>query len=82
MITTLAHEGRKNILMVPISFVSDHIETLYEISILYREMAARHHIRLEQMESLNTEPLFIDALASLVLEKLDQQDSSQPLSRF
>ncbi|MFN2355255.1 MAG: ferrochelatase, partial [Desulfopila sp.] len=37
MLDTLAIEGCKNILMVPISFVSDHVETLYEIDMLYRD---------------------------------------------
>ncbi len=48
--------------MVPISFVSDHVETLYEINILYREQAAQLGMCLKPCTSLNTNPLFIQGL--------------------
>jgi len=57
---------------VPISFVSDHVETLYEIDMLYRDMAHDFGIRLERSPSLNLEPEFINALQELVLEKAKQ----------
>ena len=66
MIGTLSGRGVKKLLVVPISFVSDHIETLYEIDILYRSEAEGLGIRLERAESLNTHPLFIEALRDLV----------------
>jgi ferrochelatase len=66
MIETLSRRGVKRLLVVPISFVSDHIETLYEIDILYKNLAASHGMRLERAESLNTSPLFISALADIV----------------
>lgn len=70
MIETLAAEGCKNILMVPISFVSDHVETLYEIDMLYREMAAENGMHCLSCTSLNTQPLFIESLKDLVLENI------------
>jgi ferrochelatase len=70
MIEKVADEGCKNILMVPISFVSDHVETLYEISIEYKARAASYNICLEATESLNTDPLFIEGLRQLVLHSL------------
>lgn len=69
-ITTLAEAGCKNILMVPISFVSDHVETLYEIDQLYKQMAGDLGIRLESSESLNTDPAFINCLRDIILEKI------------
>ncbi len=69
MLQALAEEGCKNILMVPISFVSDHVETLYEINMLYREQAAKLGMCLKSSPSLNTNPLFIQGLRSLVLQK-------------
>ena len=65
----LAQEGCKNVLMVPISFVSDHVETLYEIDMLYHEMAQNLGIRMERTDSLNCMPGFIDSLKELVLKK-------------
>jgi len=67
MLETLAREGCKNILMVPISFVSDHVETLYEIDMLYRNQAQALGMRLESSESLNCNPTFINALKELIL---------------
>jgi len=70
MLHQLAQKGCKNILMVPISFVSDHVETLYEIDMLYRDMAKELGIRLESTRGLNDDPEFIEALGSLVRNAL------------
>ncbi len=67
MMEKLAGQGCKNILMVPISFVSDHVETLYEIDIEYKELAQTMGIDLKRTESLNVIPGFIDGLCNLVL---------------
>ena len=68
----LAGRNIKNILMVPISFVSDHIETLYEIDILYMQMAKGLGINLKRTESLNTHPLFIEALKDIVIKNVKE----------
>jgi ferrochelatase len=74
MLEQLAKEGCKNVLMVPISFVSDHVETLYEIDMLYRDMAKDFGIRLERSPSLNCMPEFIDSLLEMVLKKTRELD--------
>ncbi len=64
----LAREGRTRVLVVPLSFVSDHIETLQEIDIACRKMALRAGIReFQRAPALNTYPKFIQALADRVL---------------
>jgi ferrochelatase len=66
-IAELAAAGCKQMLMVPISFVSDHIETLYEIGIQYREEANALGITdFRCTEALNSSPAFISCLAELV----------------
>ncbi len=67
MLEKLATEKCRNILMVPISFVSDHVETLYEVDMLFKDQATELGMRLESTTSLNTDPLFIAGLRSLVL---------------
>ena len=63
----LAESGCKNLLIVPLSFVSDHIETLHEIDIEYAEDAHRLGIScFKRISSLNCHPLFISCLADLV----------------
>jgi ferrochelatase len=66
----LARTGRKQVLAIPISFVSDHIETLYEIDLLFGDEARALGLDFKRAPSLNTEPLFIEALAQLVDERL------------
>jgi ferrochelatase len=68
----LAKKGVRNLVVVPISFVSDHIETLYEIDILYKELAASLGIRLVRAESLNTHPLLTRALEDMVMKKVKE----------
>jgi ferrochelatase len=68
-IRELAEKGLKDLLVVPISFVSDHIETLYEIDILYKRLAEGLGIRLVRTESLNVHPLFIRALSDMILKR-------------
>ena len=63
--------GAERVLVVPIAFVSDHVETLHEINIEAREMAETLGIQqFETMEGLNDLPAFISALADLVLRKV------------
>jgi ferrochelatase len=66
----LADKGKKRILVLPISFVSDHIETLYEIDMLYGGMMEKMGARLFRTPSLNTRPSFIHFLSTITYEKI------------
>jgi len=68
----LAAKGVRNILVVPISFVSDHIETLYEIDILYRQLAEELGLCLRRTESLNTHPVFIEAMRDIIMKNVKE----------
>ncbi|MEM7553244.1 MAG: ferrochelatase [Cyanobacteria bacterium P01_A01_bin.84] len=71
-IEELGAKGIKKLVVVPISFVSEHIETLEEIDIEYREIAEEAGIEnFRRVPALNTHPLFIQALADLVTESLE-----------
>ncbi len=70
MLRKLSAEGVRKVLVIPISFVSDHIETLYEIDILYKGVAKRLGIELERTESLNTHPIFIRSLKEIILDAI------------
>jgi ferrochelatase len=72
MLRQLAEHGCKNILMVPISFVSDHIETLYEVDMLYKGQAEELGMRLESTRALNDDPQFIAGLRHLVLSSIQR----------
>lgn len=58
--------GIKDVLIVPVSFVSDHIETLYEIDIVYKKLADSLGINLKRTKSFNTDNRFIKLLYYLI----------------
>ncbi|PSO57690.1 MAG: ferrochelatase [Cyanobacteria bacterium QS_7_48_42] len=67
----LGEQGVKDLLVVPISFVSEHIETLQEIDIEYRELAEEAGIQnFQRVPAPNTHPVFIDSLAEVVAESI------------
>ncbi len=70
-IRELATRGVRNMLIVPVAFTSDHLETLFELGIEYRRQAAEAGVdQYEVTTGLNDSPLFIEALAKLVFERV------------
>lgn len=68
----LGKAGTRDLVVVPISFVSEHIETLEEIDIEYRELATEAGvINFRRVRALDTYPTFIKGLADLVGTSLD-----------
>ena len=67
----LGEQGITELVVVPISFVSEHIETLEEIDIEYREIATEVGVRhFRRVPALDTDPVFIRGLADLVQEAI------------
>lgn len=68
-LTRLGREGVRRVVVVPVSFVSDHIETLYELDMLYREHALKtgvtHYYRAR---AFNGDPEFPKVLRSILRE--------------
>jgi ferrochelatase len=64
---TLADGGSREIVIVPLSFTCDNIETLYDIDIALKAQADELGVNLRRTESLNDSPEFIAALADIVL---------------
>lgn len=72
VIRHLGERGHKDVLVVPIAFTSDHIETLSELDREYGEVARQVGItRFYRVPALNDRPDFIDAQADIVREHLD-----------
>ncbi len=72
VLEALASQGAKEVLLVPIGFVSDHIEILHDIDIAFRQKAESLGILLKRTPSLNTSARFIEALAQAVEERLQR----------
>jgi ferrochelatase len=63
----LAKAGKKQLLIIPISFVTEHIETLHEINMEARHEALAAGVKqFEMMPAVGDSPRFIEALAGLV----------------
>ncbi len=73
-IEELAAQGVKELVVVPISFVSEHIETLEEIDMEYREIAEHAGIEtFARVPAPDTDPTFIQALADVVIKALSDR---------
>ena len=73
-IVELAEQGVKELVVVPISFVSEHIETLEEIDMEYREIAEHAGIEtFARVPAPDTDPTFIQALANIVVKALSDR---------
>jgi ferrochelatase len=70
VLTELSRQKVREVLVVPIGFVADHIEVLYDIDILYREKAESTGMILKRAPSLNFSERFIEALAAVIEEHI------------
>lgn len=66
----LRDEGVRDVLVVPLQFLADHLEILFDIDVAARDEAAAQGIRLHRIELPNTSPTFINALADVVEREL------------
>lgn len=68
-LTRLGREGVRRVVVVPVSFVSDHVETLYELDMLYREHALKAGIEhYHRARAFNGDPAFPAVLRSILKE--------------
>jgi protoporphyrin/coproporphyrin ferrochelatase len=70
LIQDLAGRGVRRVLMVPLGFVSDHVETLYEMDDLYGGQARARGIDFHRVPALNDDPKFTHALAAVLAERV------------
>jgi len=66
----LSAQGTARVVVAPVGFISDHIETLYDLDVEAQAHAARLGLELHRVAALNTEPLLIEAMAAAVREAL------------
>jgi len=64
----LAGQGVRGVVSVPVGFVSDHVELLYDVDVRAQGVAKRLGLRLERPPALNDDPRFVEVLAAIVRE--------------
>lgn len=67
---TLRSTPPPDVLVVPIGFVADHLEILYDVDVEAQEFAQNRGLTLMRTESLNTSPIFISALSDIIKGRL------------
>ncbi len=80
-VRALAAEGWKKILVVPVGFVSDNVETLYDLDIVLRGQIEDLGIEYRRSHAPNDSPFFIDALADVVTDYLAHRPGEHDLLR-
>jgi protoporphyrin/coproporphyrin ferrochelatase len=78
LLPRLRDEGHRAVLVAPIQFLADHLEILYDVDVAAREQASAAGIALERIESLNIDPTFVAALATIAVRFLRSSDGANP----
>lgn len=81
-IDELARAGEKNLLLIPVGFVCDHVEILYDIDVLFRGYGNARGVAVRRSQSLNDSPLFAEALAGLVTSRIKQMTRKSSHARL
>ncbi len=66
VIEEAARQGKEGVVVVPLCFTADHVETLYDIDVLFKATAEKAGLRFARTTSLNTTPEFMTLLADIV----------------
>ncbi len=62
----LHREGHRHVLVAPIGFICDHVETLFDIDIELKQLATKAGMQLERVPMLNASPALIETLVSVI----------------
>ena len=72
----IAASGRRAVLVVPVQFLADHLEVLYDVDVGAREQAERVGLSFHRIDSLNAHPDLIEALGAVARQTLDMGQSA------
>jgi ferrochelatase len=75
LVPQLAEGGERNLVVVPIGFIADHVEVLYDLDIGVQKIAAQHGVHVERAQTLNDSDALIEALAQLIGERVTRDQS-------
>ena len=81
LMAEIAASGGRSVLVVPVQFLADHLEILYDVDVGAREQAERHGLAFRRIESLNADPGLIEALATVARRSVQVDRSRLAASR-
>lgn len=76
----IAGKQKKNIIIVPIAFVSEHVETLVELDIEYKLIADKYKIKYDRTSTLSTNKIFINSLTNTILQFINKKSEDGLIS--
>jgi len=82
VVRRLAAEGKPGLLVMPLGFLSDHVEVIYDLDHEARDLAAELGLRFERAPTVGSHPAFVGAVADLIEEHLDPSRDRLALGRF
>ncbi len=69
-LTVLCDKGYSDVTVVPLGFISDHMEVMYDLDVLAAETAASIGLTMRRAATVGTHPLFVRAIRELIQEKI------------
>lgn len=73
----IAGKQKKNIIIVPITFVSEHVETLVELDIEYKSIADKYKIQYDRVPALSINRIFINSLTDILLRFINNTNNKK-----
>jgi ferrochelatase len=77
----LAAEGTSDVIVVPIGFVSDHIEVLFDLDVDAGEIAVKRGLNMVRAETVGTHPAYIRMIRDLIVERLTERPHRAAIGR-
>ncbi|EWS81521.1 ferrochelatase [Brachybacterium phenoliresistens] len=83
VIARIAEEGEHDaVVVVPVGFVSDHVEVIWDLDTEARESAEQHSLAFRRVATPGTDPRFVAALADLVEERIRPDAPRRAVTEF
>lgn len=79
---TLAEAGTKDVIMIPIGFISDHMEVMFDLDHEAMEVAAAHGMNLVRAATVGTHPQFVAMIRELVVERMTASPQRRALGQY
>lgn len=81
-IEQLAAEGVKDVVLVPLGFISDHMEVLFDLDTEAKQVCERLGVRFSRASSAGTHPLFVQMIRELIQERLSGSNARSSIGRL
>lgn len=78
----LHNQGVRDVVLLPIGFISDHMEVMYDLDVEARQLADRLGLNLIRAATVGTHPVFVAMLRELIQERMSEHPERRALGRF